>query len=566
MLGRSKAEARRSLLLCLLILGLITAAIVVPYQYGTKAAGKKGGGLMDRTVSQDEGIPKMWDIREERGDEYLDALSRFRQSAGRTAAAVADIRDGFVRGEAAFKQSHPTAKVEYNLDIRIPEVLTPDVHRSTIQWLTAPSTARRPDILRNFLKSNQELIGVNQSQINSLKTTADYTNPDGNLSYVRLEQEINGIPVFRGEVNAGFTKSGQLMRVINNLAPAVDYDRVSDNFGDPLAAVKSAAEHINHELRPSDVTRNNSESTDLKVVFGGGDWATTAEKMYFPTEPGVAVPTWRILFWRPVNAYYVIVDAGSGMTLWHKNISDDQTQAATYNVYTSSGAYINAADSAAPMSPYVSVPPNDPTVGAQGAMITRNDITRVGNEAPYIFNNNGWITDGANITDGNANEAGIDRDGANGVDAPQTGTPNRVFTSTWNPPPGLPPPGDEPLTAQAQRGAVIQMFYLMNLYHDELYLRGFTEQARNFQQDNFGRGGVANDRVSSEGQDSSGTNNANFNTPADGGRGRMQMFLWTGPAPDRDGTADGDIVIHGLLTERQTVSTATEPVSAIRVE
>jgi hypothetical protein len=88
------------------------------------------------------------------------------------------------------------------------------------------------------------------------------------------------------------------------------------------------------------------------------------------------------------------------------------------------------------------------------------------------------------------------------------------------------------------------MFYVMNRYHDELYKRGFTEAARNFQNNNFGRGGLGADRVRSEGQDSSGTNNANFSTPADGGRGRMQMYIWTGPTPDYDGTTDADVIIH----------------------
>ena len=327
MLKLSKVEARWSLLLCLFVLGLVTAIIVVPYSYGTKAAAEKDKGLLQRTVSQDEGIAKMWDIRDDQGDRNNEAFVTFRQSVGRSASDVADIRDGFVRGEAAFKQTHPTAKVEYNLDIRIPEVLTPDVHSPSIEWLTRPSTARKPDILRNFLKGNLGLIGVNTGQIDALKVGADYTNPDGNISYVRLEQEINGIQVFRGELNAGFTRSGQLMRVVNNLAPGVDEARVSTNFADPLAAVKTAAGHIKHEIRASDVARNDSESTNLKVVFGSGDWATTAEKMYFPTEPGVVVPSWRVLFWRPINAYYVIVDAESGIVLWHKNISDDQMRA-----------------------------------------------------------------------------------------------------------------------------------------------------------------------------------------------------------------------------------------------
>jgi len=521
--------------------------IAVPFQFGTSAASEKKSGLFVRTESGNDGLPKMWDIREQSGDEFTEALARFRQSVSMDATRVADVRDGFVRGEQAFRQQHPGAKVEYNLDIRIPEILTPDVYEQSVRWLTSPTTANRATVLRDFIKGYNDLVGLSDTQIDALKTAANYVNPDGNLSYVRLEQEINGIPVFRGEMTAGFRHNGQMIRVVNNLAPGLDYGRLSTTFGDPLDAVTTASKHINHELRAEDLTRNDAESTNLRVVFGGGDWATLAEKMYFPTEPGVAVPAWRVLIWQPINAYYVIVDAESGVVLWHKNLSDDQSEAATYSIYGNSNAYINAADHAAPLSPG----PNDPGLGTQGTLLTRTNVTLIGNEGANSFNNNGWITDGTNITDGNANEAGLDRVAPNGVDAPLTGDAAcpgagcRTFTSTWNPPPGAPAPGDNPLDPPAQRGAVTQMFYLMNLYHDELYKRGFNEPARNFQHLNFaGAGGVAGDRVSSEGQDSSGTNNANFATPADGSRGRMQMYLWTGPTPDRDGTADAAIVIH----------------------
>src|SRR5215204_102796 len=84
----------------------------------------------------------------------------------------------------------------------------------------------------------------------------------------------------------------------------------------------------------------------------------------------------------------------------------------------------------------------------------------------------------------------------------------------------------------------------MNLFHDELYRLGFTEQARNFQANNFGRGGIGNDRISTEGQDGATVNNANFATFPDGFRGKMQMFIFTGPNPDRDGTVDSEIMIH----------------------
>ena len=42
-----------------------------------------------------------------------------------------------------------------------------------------------------------------------------------------------------------------------------------------------------------------------------------------------------------------------------------------------------------------------------------------------------------------------------------------------------------------------------------------------------------------EAQDGSGTNNANFGTPPDGPRPRMQMFVWTHPRPNVIHVASG---------------------------
>ena len=80
--------------------------------------------------------------------------------------------------------------------------------------------------------------------------------------------------------------------------------------------------------------------------------------------------------------------------------------------------------------------------------------------------------------------------------------------------------------------------------HDLSYIYGFNESSRNFQNNNQGRGGAGADYILAESQDGGGINNANFSTPADGGRGRMQMYLWTAPAPDRDGDVDNGIVAH----------------------
>lgn len=91
----------------------------------------------------------------------------------------------------------------------------------------------------------------------------------------------------------------------------------------------------------------------------------------------------------------------------------------------------------------------------------------------------------------------------------------------------------------------VSLFYFNNLMHDYQYSIGFTENLFNFQQDNFGKGGAGKDAVSAQVQDGSGTNNANFGTPADGGVPRMQMFLFTEPVFRRsDGDFDFDVIAH----------------------
>jgi hypothetical protein len=136
----------------------------------------------------------------------------------------------------------------------------------------------------------------------------------------------------------------------------------------------------------------------------------------------------------------------------------------------------------------------------------------------------------------------------NGIDpgSRPVGAPLRVFDFPYNPAPGIPPPGESPTLANYRAGIVTNLFFWTNRYHDLLYQLGFNEAARNFQQNNFGRGGLGNDFVRAEAQDSSGTANANFSTPADGSLPRMQMFIFPAPTPDRDGDIDGDVFLHEL--------------------
>ncbi len=91
-----------------------------------------------------------------------------------------------------------------------------------------------------------------------------------------------------------------------------------------------------------------------------------------------------------------------------------------------------------------------------------------------------------------------------------------------------------------RNAAIANLFYWNNVIHDVQYQYGFDEAGGNFQVNNFGNGGQGGDDVRAEAQDGSGTCNANFATPTDGGRPRIQMFTCN----LRDGGLDNGVIVH----------------------
>jgi len=412
-----------------------------------------------------------------------------------------------------------------------PEVIGPARgHRA----LTNPKAGPKERIARDFLEENAAAYGLSRAQAAQLRKDADYANPKGNLHWVRLKQRIHNRPVFRGEVTVALTPSGEIVRTTGQLAPAIDENEAPKQpVIDAAVAVSAAAAEIGVNVDPEALVRmaNAGQGNDGRTTFERGPFSDpiTAELLYFPLGDGSVDLAWSIHLWTEKAAYWSIVSATSGVRLFQKNLTN--TASNTYRVYPS--------DSPAPFSPG----PTNPTLGQQAPLVPATLVT-----VDYLSTTTSdpWLAPGVAVTDGNNAEAGLDLLAPNGVDAPVATTGPNTFDYPFNPPPGDPAPGDDPTTPNSRNGAVVNLFYLTNRYHDQLYDLGFTEAAGNFQHDNYGRGGVGGDRVSAEAQDSSGTNNANFSTPSDGTRGRMQMYLWSAPTPDRDGDLDAEIVYHEL--------------------
>ena len=162
---------RLGVLFSLIFLGAVTALIILPGFFQSEAGDKRGAKAPAPVVNIEK--EPIYDIREHKSDVIVDAMVKFRQSVGKDASAVANVREDFARGEANLKSRLPHVKVEYNTDIRTPEVITPDVYKAKIEFLSPPSSEKRSEILRDFIKENASLAGVSAFQADQLTVAAD---------------------------------------------------------------------------------------------------------------------------------------------------------------------------------------------------------------------------------------------------------------------------------------------------------------------------------------------------------------------------------------------------------
>ena len=411
-------------------------------------------------------------------------------------------------------------------------------------------------------------MGLSQADIQNSVVTNSYIIPSSNIRMVCLQQTYQGIPVYNRMQVLAF-KNGALAsnageRFLNpalksrqaNASPAVN---ASDAVQKSLAAlrVKDAA-----NIRVASAPVING-----KAVFGNMNFSlenVTAELIWYPIKlTGELKLVWQVFMApRSDEDYWLArIDASTGSFIdkqsltikcnWdgvdhsakqhqlHKNQNPGSQLYNTNALQTlgSGPAVVNTASYRVVTQPAES--PIHP--GGSPALVTDPWTKSPGNATTL-----GWHYDGTNYfaqTRGNNVHAYEDRAGTNAVgitEASTTAEPSLTFNFvpnlTLEPTVRTPSPN--------QQFNTTNLFYWNNLMHDMSYLYGFTETARNFQANNQGRGGSGNDYVLAEAQDGGGTNNANFSTPADGGKGRMQMFLWTAPTPDRDGDVDNGIIAH----------------------
>jgi hypothetical protein len=390
--------------------------------------------------------------------------------------------------------------------------------------------------IKAFLNDHAALFGHGAEILAGARIKREFVTQHNGLRTVVWNQQLDGVDVFDAVLIGHVTKRGELVSISSHFvpAPAQAANAAMANRADTLAAPPiSAAQAVVHAARSVGETVAPADLRSVEGVVPGpekhqqfraqaltGD--TDVRLAWLPLSRGAVRLSWDVILTSRQRGelFRVVVDAETGEVIIRRCLTEYISDA-TYRVYTS--------DSPSPFSPGHPTP-----LTAQPPVVPRTLV--VTNALNTNASPNGWIDDGDNETRGNNVDAHLDRDNDNQPDLPRPqGNPARVF--------------DFPLDLTMDPttysdAAVVNLFYWNNWVHDKLYELGFTEAAGNFQNNNFGRGGVGNDAVQADAQDGGGFNNANFSTQPDGIPGRMQMYLFNQPNPDRDGDLDAEVMIH----------------------
>jgi extracellular elastinolytic metalloproteinase len=404
-----------------------------------------------------------------------------------------------------------------------------------------------------LVEKNLVGIGLKPQDLADLKVSNAYHNRTAGTDLVYMQQQQKGIPILNQLLVLAFkngklvSRAGTMYRGFEKLPAAT----VSETPSVPaeMAAIKAMAAK---QILPKG-SLNPTAISSGKMDFGKAGVASeniTAELMWEIDEKSNAPKlVWQVYFvpkttsdyWLiRVNAHDNSIVSEHNLTVYCNWDDPDHKNATTHNHgdIAQSNPSINTSSLTGTVedpeivngASYRVVPfPAESPIHAGGAHALRTDPWTA---APGNATSLKWHSDGTDYTytRGNNVWAYHDRTNTNSpsvANAVASTTTPDPLTFNFTPNYLLDPTQTTP--NPNQQFNITNLFYWNNVIHDVLYQYGFDEPGGNFQQNNQGRGGAGNDYVMAEAQDGSGTNNANFATPADGGRPRMQMYLWDGP-------------------------------------
>lgn len=419
-------------------------------------------------------------------------------------------------------------------------------------------TEHRIHIALAYLKYKH---GIQEANV---RITAAHTNADTGVSHVYARQTADGVDLVNGLANINIGNHGRVISSSQTFAPIHQVRkamRSSHGHGRLIArthqydslkrALRTLCKHVQSEINDEELNgvhifEVESDKTHApKFILKGiptntaVDGMATAQQSMMRRSDGSLVHVWEFMLQQADHSWNARISMSTGGV---ESLTDRRLRSGNYP--RRHRAVKDEVDNPKPAEPSISGALHK-RLSYLAIPITKQDpregfdliVDPESGSSP-----NGWVY--TNTTSGNNVIAfkGSQTTGVASETSPGTFAFNHDETEL-------------PSTPQNVGAAVVNAFYVANSIHDISYLYGFTEATFNFQDDNFGKGGLGNDRVILSVQDSADVNNADFFTPPDGQSGELRLFLFNLTNPDRDSGLENDIIarLYALgITHRLT--------------
>jgi extracellular elastinolytic metalloproteinase len=412
--------------------------------------------------------------------------------------------------------------------------------------LSAASSGSAEEAVGRFVAEHGDLWRLSPQDAEGVEIAAV---SGSRLRTAHLVQRVDGVEVFNSDVTAAVSPDNEVISVAGQFFPGASANRASRAAGITAeqAIAVAAADLTGAEYDASAFLPVEDESgaagayRSYRLGEGAAESQPSFERpvrvkdVLFPLGEQQFAPAYYLELWiRSYPAFSYVVEATADPeVLFRKNLRADV--AFTYRVHNTEDASCRPEDGPAPGSPHPTGIPD----GFQAPTIAPVLVT-----VESLLPGDPWLPADATTTEGNNCVAYADLSGPDGLgpgDVRGTVTGPRTFDHDYD----HSKPASDPANLQS---SLVGMFFHVNWLHDRWYEAGFDEAAGNAQRDNFGRGGVGGDPVLAEGNDFSGTDNANMQTPADGASPRMQMYEFkaVAPLPSRTSNFEALITFHEM--------------------
>lgn len=412
--------------------------------------------------------------------------------------------------------------------------------------------------IQSYLDANVARFGITKQDASDWQIESEVPGAGTGITSIHFTQKHQGIPVFNAQ-SVAWVKNNQVINVVNNFQNGV---AARVNTTTPtltvLQGISNAYAKLGITQNPTFSIAETKNSKSFMLSDGLNEDLITA-KLVYQTMPNNSLKlAWYYQFYTPdgKNLWDLRIDAINGSILEKKDLviscafganhryHNHDTHKAEKNFSFENKAFKSSNSLVATPGTYRVIPFNYTSPN-------HSPFELITTEGDALASPNGWH-DANTIGGTNASlkftysrgnnvlaQDDIDANNGNGTRAEGGASLNFDFA----------PGATSSIPSTYLSSSLTNLFYMNNIMHDVWYQYGFTEVAGNFQQNNLGRGGATSatgDYVLADGQDGianaetlppftatnvQNRNNANFSTPNDAVRPRMQMFMWNDGAP-----------------------------------